>query len=288
MKLWHVRTGQLVTSDGITLHYAEHLIPHPVGSVVLVHGLGEHSGRYAHVIEVFNRSGLNVVQFDHRGHGHSQGQRGHIESYDRFLDDLEQVLDHALSSQRHQKIVLYGHSMGGGIVANWMLRRFNDHWEDHLLGVVLSAPWFRLTNSPSWVKKTVIHRLSQVFPTLDIPTRLRVGDLCREEEAIRRFQADSIRHDRITVNTAWHCFQAGRWALENASRFPLPLLAIHGTADCVTSSQATAEFCAQIPGARYVPLENLIHEPHNDQNWREVVYHVTDWIVERYQFAYAA
>lgn len=283
-----IRIGELIAPDGTRLHLVEHSLVHPMGTVLLVHGLGEHSGRYGHVIEVLNRSGMSVVQVDHRGHGLSTGQRGHIASYENYLDDLTLVLEHIVTEAPEQKIVLYGHSMGGGIVANWSLRRMTEQWKEQILGVILSSPWFRLTKSPGQLKLSLIHYLSRIYPTLDIPTKMRVRDLCRAQDAIERFEKDALNHQRITVSTAWECYQAGHWALANAANFPVPILAIHGSADRITSPEATRQFCAKIPDSRFVPLENLIHEPHHDPKWREVVYHVTEWTLKRFNVADAA
>lgn len=283
----HPEISELETADGIRLHVVENSPCESIGSVLLVHGLGEHSGRYKHVVEVLNRSGLNVVQFDHRGHGHSEGQRGHLANYEHFLDDVSLVLNNMAERRPTHKIVLYGHSMGGGIIANWSLRR-HEEWSDHVIGAVLSSPWLRLTFPPSKFKLMLIKHLSKCIPTLGIPTQLRVQDLCRDEEAAERFKKDDLNHGRITLKAAWECYLAGRWAMENAQKFPVPVLAIHGSEDRITSPEATHQFCEKIPDSHFVPLDKLIHEPHHDPKWREVIYHVAEWIIKRYNFAYAS
>ncbi len=288
MTLSRIQKSELTTQDGVCLRVIEHNVLNSSGTVLLVHGLGEHSARYDHVVQVLNRSGLNVARFDHRGHGVSPGSRGHVPSYEHFLDDVSLVAQNIIAADPFQKITLYGHSMGGGIVANWCLRRFDDSWSDNIVGAVLSAPWFRLTAPvPDW-KVFLLKNLSQVVPTLGIPTNIRVQQTCRSEDAIERFKKDELNHQRITVKTAIECYTAGNWALKNASNCKVPILAIHGSADRITSPEATREFCAAVPNARFVPLYDLIHEPHHDPKWREVVYHVTEWVLKRYQFSYAA
>lgn len=287
MPLAEITVETVTTTDGIQLHTVEHAVDDSVGSVLLVHGLGEHSGRYAHVVEILNRSGLNVVLFDQRGHGLSEGQRGHLPEYDNLLDDVTLLLEQMVNKRPDHRIVLYGHSMGGGVIANWTLRRFEE-WSDYIVGTVLSAPWFRLATPPSSLKVMAIKHLSRLCPAASIPTNLRVKDLCRDEAAIQRFQKDDLNHGRITLKTAWECYLAGQWALENAEAFPVPLLAIHGSDDRITSHEATHQFCEKISNSHFVPLDRLIHEPHHDPKWREVVYHVTEWVLKRYQFAYAA
>ncbi len=288
MTILKFQNNAITTADGVQLHCVEHPVINSHGTVLLVHGLGEHSARYDHVAQVLNRSGLSVVRYDHRGHGLTPGRRGHIPGYETFLDDLSLVVKNVIERHPHQKIVLYGHSMGGGIVANWALRRFDASWQDHINGVVLSAPWFRLTSPLNFWQKSLAFPLSNVFPKFTLSTKIHVTQTCRAKDAIERFERDSLNHRRISLRTLTDCYHAGRYALANANRFPLPVLAVHGSADKVTSPEATKEFCSHIQDARFIPLDDLIHEPHHDPKWREVVYHTAEWILKRYQFAYAA
>ncbi|WP_417851360.1 lysophospholipase [Thalassoglobus sp.] len=288
MTILKFQNSSVTTSDGVQLHCVEHPVINSHGTVLLVHGLGEHSARYDHVVQVMNRSGLSVMRFDHRGHGLSPGRRGHIPSYETFLDDLSLVANRVIENRPNQKIVLYGHSMGGGIVANWALRRFDDSWSDHVIGAVLSAPWFRLTSQLTLWQKLLAFPVAGVFPKLTISTKIHVTQTCRSDDAIERFQRDSLNHRRISLRTLTECYRAGQFALANAERFPLPILAVHGSADRVTSPEATREFCSKINDARFIPLDDLIHEPHHDPKWREVVYHTTEWVLKRYRFAFAA
>lgn len=283
-----VKQSELITHDGERLHVVTHQAHNPVGTVVLAHGLGEHSGRYEHVVQVFTCCGLNVVRFDHRGHGKSSGVRGHVPAYEDYLDDLTLVLDYVRSLEWNHRIVLYGHSMGGGIIANWCLRRMSADWSDDIIGAFLSAPWFRLTITPPQWKYLLIRSASVLWPTFSIPTGLRAHDMCRDPIERQLFETDPLNHRRITMQTAIECYHAGHWALRQAARFPVPLLAVHGLSDRITSPFATQEFCGSIPGARFVPFEDLAHEPHHDEKWQEVVYHIAEWILRRYQFAYAA
>lgn len=280
--------SQLRTADGERLHVVGRFSEDHIGAVLLVHGLGEHCGRYEHVMQVFNRSGFSVFRFDLRGHGRSTGLRGHVDDYQLFLDDVSLVANHVQQRVPHQKIVLYGHSMGGGIIANWCLQRLDQHWRDHITGAVLSAPWFRLASPPAAWKYTLINALSKVAPRYQIQTQLRVEDICADEEAIENYHNDPLIHGQITFRTAIECDHAGRWALANAHLCPRPILAIHGTSDKITAFAATQNFCESVQDARFVALDHLIHEPHHDPRWREVLYHVTEWMLKCFDFSYAA
>ncbi|MEW4488461.1 lysophospholipase [Thalassoglobus sp. JC818] len=279
---------ELTTEDGHALHVVDHQVPYGQGTVLLVHGLGEHSGCYGHIVDLLNSVGLSVVRFDQRGHGVSTGTRGHISTYNDYLNDVSLVVDHLLHEDPYRLITLFGHSMGGGVVANWCLRRMPDQLEDQITGAILSAPWFRLATPPSALKTNLIHGVSLVWPEFSVPTSIRSQELTRSEEILEKLRNDELRHNRITMKTAIECHQAGEWALQNAAQFPVPVLAFHGTSDVITSCEATYEFCQAAPAARFVPLDEFIHEPHNDPRWREIFNHVIDWTLKRFPRSLAA
>ena len=111
-------------ADGLRI-FAQGWLPEiiPLGVVCLVHGQGEHSSRYTHVAGVLNQAGYAVMSFDHQGHGQSQGRRGDMSSYDALLDDIGQLLDETAQRYSNTSRYLYGHSMGGNLVLNYVLRR---------------------------------------------------------------------------------------------------------------------------------------------------------------------
>lgn len=271
------------TPDGKRLYVAFHSQTRPVGSVVMVHGLGEYSGRYDHVVEQWVDLGLAVTRFDLRGHGRSLGVRGYVSSFEHFLDDLSLVV--RMTRERFPDLpqVVYGHSLGANIVANWTLRRLGMERtpatvHGNIVGTVLSSPWLKLSRHRPALEVFLIRLAARIWPWFPLPAYFRVLDLCRDPHAIRRYRSDPLIHHRITVNLAIQAYDAGLWALGNAARFPLPVLAIHGGQDRLTSPEATRHFCEQAPRAEFLFYEDLVHETHNEPNWRDVVHEIGTWI----------
>ena len=275
---------QLETSDAHNLHVVSHQADDAVGTVLVIHGFGEHSGCYTRLAALMNEAAFDFVRFDQRGHGKSSGVRGHVDSYEDYLTDVTSVVEHLFAEDPNRLIVIYGHSMGGGVAANWFLKRFESKWEDRITGAVLSAPWFRLAHPVAFWKVWLIDGLSRVIPWFGVPTEVQREQLTRDLEILDAIGKDSMRNDRITLKSGIECYRAGRWALEHARQFPVPLLAFHGTADEVTSHEATKTFCEAIPHSRFVLLEDFLHEPHNDRRWEEIGPHCFDWIAKRFSF----
>lgn len=269
------------TLDGKRLYAAFHTTVRPAGCVILVHGLGEYSGRYNHVVSTLTEMNIAVACFDLRGHGRSEGLRGYVADYSRYLDDLSLIAE--LTRQRFPSlpIVVYGHSLGGGIVANWCLKRREA--QAGVVGVVLSSPWFRLTKEPPTWELMLARITDRFWPWFTMPARFRVRDLCRDQDALRQYRSDPLIHHRITVRLAIQAYDAGRWAWNHAEQFPVPVLGIHGGMDKLTSAQATREFCERAPRAEFDFYEYLLHETHNEPQWREIVYRTTTWVKHRFQ-----
>jgi len=265
------------STDGIKIFGCIHPVAAPRGVVLMTHGLGEHSGRYGHVVHCFQEASLAVVRFDLRGHGRSDGQRGHASTYQSLLDDLSMMV--RVTQHRFPEIplILFGHSLGGNIVANWMIRRAAE--AAVATGAVLSSPWFTLTRRPSRLKVAVICALARIWPSLRIPAGFRPRKLTRNPTAIDAYEHDPLIHKQASVKLISEAFFAGLWALDHADQCQLPILALHGTADSVTSPDGTKLFSERAPHAELILFEDLVHEPHNEPEWRTVVEEIRTWIL---------
>lgn len=269
----HISTG------GVDLFSCLHPVADPVGIVVLTHGLSEHSGRYEHVIEYLQESRLNIFRFDLRGHGRSSGQRGHTPSYEALMDDLALMTRLARDLFPDLPLILYGHSLGGNLVANYCLRRPAEVQD--VRAVVLSSPWLSLVQpQPLW-KVRLINALSLIAPRIPIPAKFRPRRLMRDLDAIKRYKEDGLVHHQVTVRMAAECYSAATWAKQHAGDWKLPLLCTHGTADSITAPRGTVEFAERAPGAKLILFDDLVHEPHNEPQWRGAMTQIRDWIVEQ-------
>lgn len=274
-----VEEGYYPSTGGLKIFGCVHPVSVPQAVILMSHGLGEHSGRYEHVIQAFQEKDLAVVRFDWRGHGRSEGCRGHAASYQVMLDDLSMMF--RLTRQRFPDlpVLLFGHSLGGNLIVNWLMRRSQE--AVNVTGAVLSSPWFTLTRQPSILKVAVIRSLSALWPSLLIPAGFRPRKLTRNPIAIAAYEHDPLIHRNASVRLISDAYFAGLWALEHAAECQFPILATHGTADSVTSPAGTELFCQRAPHADLLLFENLVHEPHNEPEWRLVVEAVRDWMLQR-------
>jgi len=246
----------------------------PKAVIALVHGHGEHIGRYAHVGKALNDAGYALVGFDSRGHGKSGGARGHIPSYDALLDDISTFLSMLGRKYPGQPLFLYGHSMGGNQVLNYALRR-----HPKISGVIATGPWLRLAFEPPPVKVALGRFMNNLVPSFTQPSGLDTKGLSHDAEMVRLYDNDPLNHNKISARLFVGMYESGLWALEHASELDLPLLLMHGGADRVTSAEASRQFAAK--AGKNVTLriwEGLYHEIHNEPEQAEVFKVMIEWL----------
>jgi acylglycerol lipase len=264
----------LKSSDGLTLYGQYWNVTDPKAVICLVHGMGEHSGRYAHVAEFFNKNGYSVIIYDQRGHGRSGGKRGHTPSYDQLMDDISLLLKQADSISPGVPKFLYGHSMGGNLVINYALRK-----KPAIKGVISSSPWLKLAFEPPAGKVKLAKIVNGIFPSLTQSSNLDVSAISRDTAVVNAYKNDHLVHDKISSNMFLSVHESGLWALEHAQEFPLPLLLFHGTADKLTSYKASEEFSKKVKGnITFKTWDGFYHEPHNEPEKQMVFGLVKEWI----------
>lgn len=262
--------GSISTRDGLRLAWYRWDPPRkPLGTVCLAHGLGEHAGRYHHVAGACAAEGFSFLAFDMRGHGKSEGQRGHSPSYDHLLDDYRLVLKTASGPT-----IAYGHSMGGQIAIN--LARV---YPAGIAGVIATSPWLRLAFPAPAIKVALGRTLKSVLPKVSLASGLEVAALSRDREVCREYAADPLVHDRLSFRMGIDLLDGSKEALRLAAAFTLPVLLAHGDSDRIMDHHATVEFHAKAGSAdkslRLYP--GLWHEPHNEPEWKQVLADLTGW-----------
>ncbi len=246
----------------------------PVAVVCLVHGLGEHSGRYAHLADFFCQVGYILLTFDLRGHGRSQGQRGHASDFGVLLDDISHLLEEAAKRYPGRARFLYGHSLGGSLVLDYALRR-----RPQLAGVIATGPGLRTAFEPPAWKVTLGKIMYRLWPALSMSNELDRQGLSRDPKVVRAYNSDPLVHDRVTARLGIDLLQSGLWAMEHAAEFPLPLLLMHGAADRITSAQASREFAAKAGDRCNLKIwDGLYHEIHNEPEKEQVFAFLLEWL----------
>ena len=264
--------------DGIKLHLqAWEPDDRPRAAVALLHGLGEHVGRYNGMALAMVQRGVAVMGFDLRGHGRSGGRRGHAPSYDTLLDDIDALLERLKSRYPRVPVFLYGHSLGGTLAINYVMRRAT-----RLRGVIATGPWLRhVVPAPAW-KVSLARVLEPILPTYTERWRQESRELTQDPTSRAEFDRDPLVHNLISARMFRACTEAGEWALEHAADFPVELLLMHGTEDRLTSWEASAEFARRLgKKCTWRAWDGWYHELHNEPGRARVASAMVAWMKHR-------
>lgn len=265
------------SSDGLNT-YSQYWAPdsRPKAVICVVHGMGEHGGRYNHMVDYFVPKGYAIFALDHRGHGKSAGQRGHTPGFDNLMDDVKLFLAEAGKLFHNVPQFLYGHSMGGNVVLNYAIRR-----QPKIKGVIASAPYLRLSFSPPAWKVSLGKAMAGLIPGLSQSTNLEVEAISRDTKEVQKYKDDKLNHDKITAKFFVSIHPAGEWVINHGSELTMPALVYHGTADRLTSHDASKEFAQKANGkVDFKSYEGYYHELHNDTGKESVLADVEHWIAK--------
>ncbi len=246
----------------------------PKAVVCLVHGVGEHSSRYAHVAEAFGKQGYAFFAADLRGHGRSSGARGDISSIEDFMQDIDSLLEHARARYANLPIILYGHSLGGILVLYYGLKR-----KPNIKGVIATSSGLRNSLQQQPMKMMAARVLGSILPRVAIPSDLESAAISRDEKVVQVYNADPLVHDKISLGFGKAMIGAIQWTFEHASEFPLPLLLMHGKADRIAFPAGSIEFAnAAKVKSTLILWDDAYHELHNEPMKEEVFKTMTDWM----------
>jgi alpha-beta hydrolase superfamily lysophospholipase len=243
--------------------------------ILLVHGFGEHSGRYQHLARHCNALGFAVHAIDHYGHGKSDGHPGYVERFSVYLDGATALLDRVKKQHGDAPVFLLGHSMGGLIAATLLLEQ-----QDAFRACVLSGPAFRSDEEPPRVVMAFVRLLAAVVPTVPI-LGLDPAGVSRDPEVVRAYVADPlVHHGKLTARLIAEMSRAMRDALAQAHRIRLPLLVLHGDADLLTAPAGSQELLDAVSSddktLKLYP--GLYHEIFNEPEKDAVLADMTTWL----------
>ena len=242
--------------------------------VLIVHGLGEHSGRYEHVAQKLNSWGYAVRSFDLWGHGLSDGERGSMRDEHAMLDDLAAVVDHTRNGMAPgQSLVLLGHSLGGLLAARFVSLRMRP-----IDALVLSSP--ALDPGLNALQKMLLATLPAIAPNLRVGNGLQVKYLSHDPAVVAAYKADPLVHDRICARLALFIAQAGRDVLATAPLWSTPTLVLFAGQDKLVSPQGSRDFLKLVPSAIVQSLcfDAMYHEIFNEADASSVFGALQQWL----------
>lgn len=266
--------GRVTAPDGVELrtrHWPRGAIdPDPWAVVLLVHGLGEHSGRYEHVGRWLTEAGLDVHAYDQRGFGASGGRRAYVDRWSQLHDDLEARLAAARSWSPGLPVVLYGHSLGGLVALGYALT--DRPAPDRL---VLSGP--AIDAAVPATRRLAVKLLGTLAPTLTITSGVGEGVLSRDPSVEERFRDDPLDEQRTTLRFGQEAFAEQERVLRRIDRLDRPTLVIHGGDDRYVPASVSEVLEANPHVTRRV-YSGLRHEVHNEPEGRAVIADVIAWL----------
>jgi len=259
--------------------------PVPTGSakalVLLVHGLGEHMGRYQHVAFALQQAGYMVIGYDHVGHGLSSGKRGDTDTPDQLTEHLQHMVKEVKSLHPRLPLVLLGHSMGGLVVQRAAAsdRSLAD-------AVVMSSP--ALATFANAVQKLLLATLPKWLPHLRVDNGLKLEGLARDAQVVRDYKHDRLVHPLISASLGAWIVQEGIKAVQQAEQWQVPSLLLYAGQDKLVNPQGSADFSkrASAEVLQSHCFNVMYHEIFNDPEKQVVLQKLIHWLDARYAGAH--
>ena len=271
----------VTTADGLRLRgFGWPGAPAQAATVLIVHGLGEHAGRYATLGTELQQAGWNVVAYDQRGHGRSEGARGRIAQDDSLLCDLSRVIDR-VRADFPAPLVLLGHSLGGGLCARFVAEALAAQpasWSRPVDALVLSSPALALHMNAA--QKALLALTGRWLPDLVVGNGIAPAGISRDPAVVAAYVADPLVHNRVSPRLVNAMRDAGRVAQAEASRWRTPTLLLWAGSDRLVDPAGAAAFAQaaprQVVDAQEFPA--LFHEIFNEPEREEVAQRLVEWL----------
>ena len=259
-------------ADGLQIAARRWIVTPARATVLLVHGIGDHSGRFEYVADTLNDAGFSVLASDLRGHGRSGGQRGFIKNFETLVRDLDQSLEKARELSPDGPCFIFGQSLGALLVILYVLKR-----QPAIEGLIALSPALQIAMpAPAW-KVSLGRVLRTVLPRISLDSGLDVDELSDDPQVAARIRADRYRHRRITPEAYFGMLEAAAWCLEHAQQLQCPALIMHGRQDRITDPRGSMEFAKRCDCCQLELWDNGKHELHNMTNRDQVLAMVTDF-----------
>lgn len=266
-------------SDGTAIFYRHFALPGERLRIVVSHGLGEHSGRYGNLVESLCPLGASLWIPDHRGHGRSQGRRGHVSDFGDYARDLKILIDRLRSDG--MPLLLIGHSMGG-LIALSLARRFPESID----GLAVSSPLLGLPKPVPPAMRVLSHTLAVLWPTLSLTNGLDATYISHDRDIVDTYGADKLVHNRISARWTSQCMReiSAVHSAPDAVEVPF-LMQIAGDDRLVSPAASLAYFDSLTTTDKTLcHYEDLYHEIYNERqpDRQRVLEDLTGWVAKRF------
>ncbi|CAG0936560.1 acylglycerol lipase [Thermoflexales bacterium] len=285
------REGHFTTPDGTDI-YTQAWLPDdapssdapsngvPQAIMLIVHGLGDHSGRYGNYVDYFVPRGYALYGFDTRGHGRSSGVRGHVDRFDRYVEDLERRAAEARSDWPHAPLFVLAHSLGSLMGLSYARQHL-----DQLTGLIVTGTALKdALQLPVW-KRQLATALSRVMPSLKMNNGIALSGLSHDPAVIAAYQADPVTHTWGTPRLATEAEVVRAQVRQSAPTWRVPTLMLHGGSDPICLKEGARQFAAQAPAGmvEYREYAGLYHEIHNEPEREQVFRDIEAWLHNRWR-----
>lgn len=248
----------------------------PKGTLIFVHGLNEHAGRYKNPIEFFYKKGFTIYLYDHRGHGQSDGLRSYVKAFKEFVHDLAEFVA-LVKSHEKNKIFMIGHSMGGQILLNFL-----GEYQPEIQGFISASANIKVGIKIPWIKKIAATLVSRFYPRLQLPNEIDPVWISRDRAEVRAYKRDPLVTKWSTLGLIVEMLENQKSIYNHADNIQLPALVIHGNDDKICSVEGSEEFYKKLASKdkTLIIYDGGYHELFNDIDKEKVFADMYHWLKE--------
>ena len=263
------------TFDNLKIFYRQNTFDKSIASLVLIHGLGEHSGRYSNFFNKFSNK-FNILAMDLRGHGRSGGKRGHILSFSEYLNDIKYFIEYVRNISKNKKIYLLGHSMGGLISV-----RYAECYPGDIKGMIVSSPLLKMRVHVHVIKKIIGRAVSRYIPGLSMQNGLDPAFLSHDKSVVEAYKNDPLVHTLVSARWFTEVTMAMEQCFKDASKISMPCLLLHAGDDQLTDPEGSRDLFPLISSKNkeLKVYEGLYHEIFNEIEKERVFADLEKWLM---------
>ncbi|RPH51899.1 MAG: alpha/beta hydrolase [Desulfobacteraceae bacterium] len=271
-------TEGYIKQNGLNIFYRRYIADSEKALLVIAHGLGEHSGRYVNVVKRLVPKGITVYAPDFRGHGKSDGKRGHVLSFGEYLEDLYSMIETVLREKKQNiKLFLLGHSMGGLIAINYAISR-----QETIGGLIISSPSLGVAVKVPAIKAVLGKVMSSLWPELSLSNEIDASKISHDDEIVAAYKNDPLVHDRVTARWFTEFLSAMEKANKEAQKIKVPVLMQIAGDDHLVNSDSSKSFFNRldVKDKTIHVYDDLYHEGYNEaeEDRKKVLNDLEAWI----------